>query len=171
MTILRYNIIVVTMIPDFIDLSGAPWPVLPAGIHDAALSEVQTDLTTNGWRRRLFNGLVRACSDLAHAGCGSLYLDGSFVTENPWPGDYDACWHPMGVDRTLMNPVFFDFSNGRAAQKAQYGGEFFPSTTKADAHGRTFVEFFQMEKFTGLEKGILLIDLTNDPMLKPKVTP
>lgn len=117
MTILRYNIIVVTMMPDFIDLSGAPWPVLPAGIHDAALSEVQTDLTTNGWRRRLFNGLVRACSDLAHAGCGSLYLDGSFVTENPWPGDYDACWHPMGVDRTLMNPGFLIFPMGVRPRK------------------------------------------------------
>jgi len=159
------------MIPDFVDLPGAPWPVLPAGIHIAGLSEVQTVLTSNGWRRGLFDGLLNACSDLAAAGCGRLYLDGSFVTDKPRPGDYDACWFPDGVVRTQLNPVFFDLSNGRAAQKAKYGGEFFPSTTKADGQGRTFVEFFQLEKFTGLQKGILLIDLTNEPMLKTKVAP
>lgn len=159
------------MIPDFIDVPGAPWRVLPIGIHNTALSDVQIVLAKNDWRRGLFDGLVRACGDLAHAGCGSLYLDGSFATQKPEPGDYDACWHPEGVDRTLLDPVFSNFSNGRAAQKAKYGGEFFPSTTKADKHGRTFVEFFQVEKFTGLQKGILIIDLTNDPMLKPKVTP
>ncbi len=166
-----YNIIVVTMIPDFIDLPGAPWPVLPVGIHEADLSEVQNVLTSNGWRRGLFDGLVKACGDLAAAGCGRLYLDGSFVTDKPQPGDYDACWHPYGVIRTQLDPVFSDFTNGRAAQKAKYGGEFFPSTTKAGARGRTFVEFFQMEKFSGLQKGILLIDLTNEPMLNSKVTP
>ncbi|MCP4165929.1 MAG: hypothetical protein GY759_08550 [Chloroflexi bacterium] len=159
------------MIPDFIDLPGAPWPVLPVGIHDTGLLEVQNVLALNGWRRGLFDGLVRACGDLAHAGCGHLYLDGSFVTEKPRPGDYDACWHPTGVVRARIDPVFSDFSNGRAAQKAKYGGEFFPSTTKADAQGRTFIEFFQLEKFSGLQKGILLIDLSNDPMIQPKVTP
>ena len=78
---------------------------------------------------------------------------------------------PRGCRSNVIGSSFFKFSNGRAAQKAKYGGEFFPSTTKADKHGRTFVEFFQVEKFTGLQKGILIIDLTNDPMLKPKVTP
>ena len=28
------------MIPDFIDLTGAPWPVLPVGIHDSALPDI-----------------------------------------------------------------------------------------------------------------------------------
>ena len=43
-----------------------------------------------------------------------------------------------------MDPVFRDFDNERAAQKAKYGGEFFPSSFKADAVGRTFLEFFQL---------------------------
>lgn len=171
LTFLHYNIIVVTMIPEFIQLPGAPWPVLPAGIHKVELSEVERRLATNGKRRDLFDGLLLACRELNAAGCEQLYLDGSYVTDKPIPGDFDAAWHPVGVSATRLDPVFKDFSNGRAAQKAKYGGEFFPSTTRADSKGNTFVEFFQIEKFTELPKGVLLIDLSNDPLLKPKVTP
>lgn len=159
------------MIPDYVQLPGAPWPVLPTGIHIATLAEVEIAMATNGWRRELFEGLVSACRDLLDAGCSRLYLDGSFVTDKPQPGDFDAAWHPDGVVEARLDPVFKDFSNGRAAQKAKYGGEFFPSTTRADAEGRTYIDFFQIERFTNLSKGILLIDLSEDPMLKPQVTP
>ncbi len=154
------------MIPDFIHIPGAPWPVLPAGVHSVQLTDVEDALVSNGRRRDLFDGLLRACHDLLQAGCTRLYLDGSYVTQKPRPGDFDVAWHPIGVDAALLDPAFRDFSNGRAAQKAKYGGEFFPSTTRADAQGRTFVEFFQIEKFTQLPKGILLIDLSNDPRLQ-----
>lgn len=152
--------------PRFIQLPGAPWPVLPAGIHQADLLSVRNRFASNECRRDLFDGLIRASNNLVNAGCSQLYLDGSFVTKKPQPGDYDACWNPHKVNHKLLDPVFSDFSNRRAAQKAKYGGEFFPSTTKADAQGRTFVDFFQLEKFTGLQKGIILIDLVNDPMLQ-----
>lgn len=162
---LCYNNNVVRMIPEFTDLPGAPWAVLPVGIHHASLSVVADRFASNARRRRLFSGLVRAARNLAQAGCKRLFLDGSFVTDKPWPGDYDACWDPCGVNCQLMDPVFSSFAEGRAAQKAKFNGEFFPSTNRADAAGRTFVDFFQIEKFTGLQKGIVLIDLTSDPML------
>lgn len=159
------------MIPEFTDLPGAPWPVLPEGIHHASLSVVAARFASNARRRRLFSGLVRAARDLAEAGCKRLFLDGSFVTDKPWPDDYDVCWDPCGVDRQLMDPVFSNFADRRAAQKAKFSGEFFPSTNRADAAGRPFVDFFQIEKFSGLPKGIVLIDLTNDPMLCPRGAP
>lgn len=159
------------MIPELVDLPGAPWSVLPAGIHQASLSSVADRFASNARRRRLFSGLVQASRNLAMAGCKRLFLDGSFVTDKPWPADYDACWDPCGVNRELMDPVFSIFSEGRAAQKAKFNGEFFPSTNRADAAGRTFVDFFQIEKFSGLRKGIVLIDLANDPMLKAQVAP
>ena len=162
---LCYNNNVVRMIPEFTDLPGAPWAVLPEGVHHASLSVVADRFASNARRRRLFSGLLRAARDLAQAGCKRLFLDGSFVTDKPWPGDYDACWDPCGVNRQLMDPVFSNFAEGRAAQKAKFSGEFFPSTNRADAVGRSFVDFFQIEKFSGLQKGIVLIDLTNDPML------
>ena len=164
-TIASYNNIVLMMIPKFISVPGAPWPVLPAGIHSATLAEIDHCLAYNPCRRRLFGGLLAASANLVVAGCQALFLDGSFITEKPYPVDFDACWVPNGVDRQLLDPVFSQFSNKRSAQRMKFGGEIFPSTTSADAQGRNFVDFFQVEKFTGQPKGILFIDLSRDPML------
>lgn len=153
------------MIPELITLTGSPWPVLSPGIHGADLSSIESRFASNKWRRDLFSGLVEASKRLAYAGCQHLYLNGSFVTGKPIPGDYDVCWDPHGVDPRLMDTVFWDFRNKRSAQKAKYGGEFFPSSTKADSVGRTFLEFFQLDKFTGEQKGIILVNLAGDTMV------
>lgn len=88
-----------------------------------------------------------------------VYLDGSFVTAKQYPGDFDACWDIQGVDEEALDPVFWDFSNGRAAQKERFGGEFFPAQLPEGATGRAFVEFFQVNKVTGALKGIVAIRL------------
>ncbi|HEY3638088.1 MAG TPA: hypothetical protein VGK90_08030 [Rhizomicrobium sp.] len=155
---LPYNIIVVNMIPGFIDLTGAPWRVLPQGIHPATLPEVETTLAINPRRRELFAGFVVGANALAAAGCQLLYLDGSYVTENPAPGDFDVCWEPAGVNPAKLDPVFFDMSNKRAAQKAKFNGEFLP--VYRDSNGHSFIDFFQIEKFSGGKKGILSVQLS-----------
>lgn len=103
------------MIPALVLLPGSPWTVLPPGIHEASLGAVATALATNAWRCELFEGLVLACGKLRLAGCPTIYLDGSYVTGKPRPGDFDACWDPSGVDPAKLDPVFLQFSNGRAA--------------------------------------------------------
>jgi len=120
---------------------------------------------TNRRRRTLFAGLLTASASLRQAGCGTIYLDGSFVTGKPQPRDYDACWDPTGVDPTKLHPVFGVFDNERKAQKAAFQGEFFPSTWKEAASRRTFMQFFQVDRYTGAAKGILSISLASDPML------
>ena len=60
-----------------------------------------------------------------------------------------------GCQSTLVGFRVFDFSKQRAAQKAKFGGEFFPSTSKADRYGRAYLEFFQQDEISGLQKGIL----------------
>lgn len=85
-------------------------------------------------------------------------MDGSYVTDKPNPGDFDLCWDPTHVNAHKLDPVFLDFSNLRKNQKLKYGGEFFPSSAKADGT-HTFIEFFQIDKETGLEKGIIRIQL------------
>jgi len=145
------------MIPEMIDI-GAPWTVLPPGVHEATLEEVEACLATNACRRRLFAGLSRGCKALRRAGCKTVYLDGSYVTGKPHPGDFDACWDPQDVDPTKLDPVLLDFLDARRAQKQKYFGEFFPSVVLADGTHR-FVEFFQVEKDTGLHKGIIVIRL------------
>ena len=58
-----------------------------------------------------------------------------------------------------IDPVFFDFGNKRAAQKAAYGGEFFPAQGRETISGKTWLEFFQMDKETGIAKGVIAIDV------------
>jgi Family of unknown function (DUF6932) len=166
-----YNIIVVRVIPALVSLPGSPWPVLPAGIHQASLNEVAGAFAANPWRRKLFDGLVDAAGRLRLAGCKTVYLDGSYVSGKPTPGDFDACWDPNGVDRALLDPVFLQFANGREAQKRAFKGEFFPSSMMCVDVGRAFVEFFQQDRFTGKQKGIISIPLSADPLLSGKMQP
>jgi len=145
------------MIPEVVDINGV-WNVLPPGIHDASLREIEGRFATNEKRRLLFEGFRRGVGSLRDAGCRMVFLDGSFVSDKPNPDDFDACWDPTGVDDRRVDPVLLDFSDGRRRQKLKYGGEFFPSSARADG-SRTFVEFFQTDRDTGSEKGIIRIRL------------
>ena len=98
---------------------------------------------------------MKAVKELKAAGCKEVFLDGSFVTAKVSPNDFDACWDTAGVDPNLLDDVFFDFSNRRARQKARFQGEFFPADANADVSGRTFLEFFQIDKQAGGSKGIV----------------
>jgi hypothetical protein len=159
------------MIPALVTLAGSPWTVLPPGIHQAGLMEVEAAFATTPWRHELYGGLVKALGQLRLAGCLTIYLDGSYVTGKPRPKDFDACWDPTGVDGQKLDPVFLDFKNGRAAQKAIFKGEFFPSSMTCADVGQTFVDFFQLDRFTGERKGIISISISADPILSRKVQP
>jgi hypothetical protein len=135
------------------------------------LADVAAAFAVNAWRRELFDGLVLACSKLRSAGCVAIFLDGSYVTGKPRPSDFDACWDPTGVDRAKLDLVFLEFANGRAAQKAIFKGEFFPSSMMCLDVGKGFLDFFQMDRFTGKQKGIISIPLSADPLLSGKVQP
>ena len=147
------------MIPDHVTINGV-WKVLPPGIHDATLQEIEQRFATNDKRRALFEGLKRGVESLRRAGCKAIFLDGSFVSDKLNPGDFDACWDPVGVSATKLDLVLLNFDDGRREQKLKYGGEFFPSSAKADGT-RTYVEFFQVDKDTGKAKGIIRIQLSS----------
>lgn len=149
------------MIPELVDIAGAPWKVLPPGIHSATLDQIKSSYGYNKTRRQQFDGLFAACEELRKAGCGTLFLDGSYVTGKPRPGDYDACWDPSGVDPALLNPVFLKFDNKREAQKRAFLGEFFPLGFEAEP-GMKFIDFFQKDRYSGEVKGIITIDLSTE---------
>ena len=145
------------MIPSF-DGDGN----LPVGIHLVTWDEFANAFGRTLHRKRLLGGLEAATGLLRVAGCKRIYIDGSFVTAKRVPNDFDVAWEPAGVDVALlqsMEPVFFDFKHQRAAQKAKFLGEFFPSSAKADLVGNSFLEFFQVDKSTGNPKGIIALDL------------
>ncbi len=144
------------MIPGFVDIGG-PWNVLPPGVHDATLKELEARFATSDHRKHLFSGLKSGVMTLRRAGCRKIYLDGSFVTEKPFPGDFDVCWDDIGIDDTKLDPVFRDFSDIRKKQKERFYGEFFPARVLADGRHR-FTDFFQTDKDTGKAKGIICIE-------------
>jgi hypothetical protein len=145
------------MIPPFVNIGG-PWEVLPPGIHSASLREVEKRFSTNPYRRSLFDGFGRATQTLRAGGCRLVYLDGSFITDKPLPGDFDACWDSVGVDLKKIDPVLLDFTNLRRAQKTKYLGELFPANVRATPSS-VFIDFFQIDKYTGKTKGIIQIHL------------
>jgi hypothetical protein len=132
---------------------------LPPGVHFATWREIEDRLSFNPRRQRLLAGFQRACEELRTAGCRLVYLDGSFVTRKEHPGDFDACWDVQNVDDRKLDPVFWDFSRGRAAQKRRFLGEFLPAQLPEGATGRAFMDFFQVNKLSGEPKGIVAVRL------------
>jgi hypothetical protein len=145
------------MLPDADSLTG----YLPPGVHHAPWSEVAPRFSANGHRSRLLGGLLAALQNLAGAGCQSVLLDGSFVSQKDLPEDYDGAWDIRGVDPLQLDPVLLDFSNGRAAMKSKYLGELFPATAVA-APGLLYRDFFMKDR-NGVPKGVVQIDLGSLP--------
>jgi hypothetical protein len=94
--------------------------------------------------------------ELRRAGCATVFLDGSFITAKPHPGDFDGLWDLRGVEPAALDPVLLDFDNKRAAQKAKYFGEMFLIQLPEQPG---LPPFFQKEKYSGAPKGIVRIAL------------
>jgi hypothetical protein len=133
--------------------------LLPEGVHPATLDEVQERFGGNEKRDQLLTGLVEALRLLRAAGCRRVYINGSFVTSKERPNDIDACWDIEDVDVDALDPVFFEFDNGRAAQKTRFGAEFFPAQVPEGITGKAFLDFFQVDRQSGEPKGIIEIEL------------
>jgi hypothetical protein len=150
------------MIPKFVDIGG-PWRVLPPGVHEATLEEIEARFATSDRRRRIFSGFINGVTALRKAGCRRIFLNGSFVTEKPIPADFDACWDDSGVDVAKLDSIFRDFADGRKNQKKSFYGEFFPANLPAD-RTHVFLDFFQTDRHTGKAKGIICIQLSKKKM-------
>ncbi|GGC42378.1 hypothetical protein GCM10011386_38220 [Parapedobacter defluvii] len=143
------------MIPDFTHGSGLIWPVLPPGIWDASILDIERRFAINERRIYLFDGLKAALQNLFEAGSPQVFLDGSYVTEKPLPNDYELCWDTDNVDPNILDPVFLTFEHGRKEQKEKYFGEFFPTLMIEGNSGKPFLDFFQIDKISGMRKGIV----------------
>ncbi|MGC1685653.1 MAG: hypothetical protein WA734_08545 [Candidatus Acidiferrales bacterium] len=147
----------VGMIPDF-DVDGN----LPPGRHRGGWKEFEKRFGTSFRRQRLLAGMKRMLLSLKDAGCGRVFMDGSFVSAKANPRDYDGCWDRAGMDLSKLlkrDPVLLDFANKRLAQKFKYGGEMFPADLVEAISGTVFLEFFERDKDSGEQKGVVEIDL------------
>ena len=67
-------------------------------------------------------GLRMAMEQLKAGGCRTIYINGSFVTIKPDPGDFDACWDSEDVDYDYLRKNAPRLLNhlDRSAQKSKY---------------------------------------------------
>jgi hypothetical protein len=63
------------------------------------------------------------------------------------------------VDVDRLDPVFLQFEDECAAQKAKYEGEMHQAQAVELGSRRLFLDFFQTDKATGSPKGIIALDL------------
>jgi hypothetical protein len=106
----------------------------------------------NPARLALLAGMKSALDALRSAGCRRVYIDGSFVSTKELPGDYDGCWEALGMDLTSLDPVLLTFTQRRLAQKAKYGGEFFPAEVSADHSGLALLTSFSGTSRPAMQK-------------------
>lgn len=143
------------MIPEF-DENGN----LPPGVHWAEWEEFKERFSINYKRQRMVEGLELVMTQLQAAGCRVIYINGSFVTSESDPGDFDACYDNETVDTDYLRihaPKLLNHYD-RAAQKAKYRGEVFPSNQPVGNYGDNSFDFFQSDRL-GNKKGIIAIDL------------
>ncbi len=145
------------MIPPLDPITG----YLPIGTHLAIWAEVSERFGRSSYRAALTQRLQQGLGSLRDAGCRTALLDGSYISVKEIPGDYDVAYEIAGMNPDLLDPVFFDFRNLRAAMKVKFGGEFFPASFLA-APGILYRDWFSKDK-DGVPKGLIQIDPASVP--------
>lgn len=162
-------------IPDFNEHGYLP----PGQYQLTNWQELENRFGQTETRRELLAGLKKALLNLQQAGCQKVYLDGSFVTDETDPNDYDGVWDDEGItidaeklaridELFLPNYNEDDLQDDREQrakkqeerckqQKQKYGGELFISSEIA-IDGRTMLEYYQEDR-KGIKKGIIYINL------------
>ncbi len=135
------------MIPEFTELG-----YLPAGVYDATLVEIENRFAYNKTRKRLFEAMVKVVNMFREAKSPEIFLDGSYITTKPEPGDYDLCWEPSGVEPT---DELLEFFSTKVDRKKIYLGDIFPRFPQPPYYVDHFVEW--QSDVEGAPKGLIRI--------------
>jgi hypothetical protein len=135
---------------------------LKPGQHNATWAEVVSVFGKTPWRQRLLPGLEKLCRHLRDAGATKVWLDGSFTTSDPLPGDYDLCYSAKDVDQAKLDPCIVN--RRRDEMKDAYFGEAYADDRPSAFPGaKTVLDLFQLIKYTTTPKGIVVLDLGTLP--------
>lgn len=97
--------------------------LLPAGIHPASIEEVSEKLGFSPRRQGLIEtGLKPVLEQLAALGVKEVYLNGSFVTRKPSPGDIDGY-----VVTTLGSKVVKELVRHQHRWRTRYRVDLYPA--------------------------------------------
>jgi len=139
---------------------------LPEGEHLASWTIIAATFGQGARRRVLVGRLLVLLQDLRSASVADVWLDGSFVTDDPEPNDFDVCWSPADAKKSSLPPEF-GYSQEAALDpersnhellKLRYGGDVFVHLPPlAD-----FVAVFRLDK-EGRPRGIVKVDMGSLP--------
>lgn len=114
-----------TSIPSFVTYPDVQFAVLPPGIHDASVADIEgrfvTSLSPNprrlavytGWRQ--FRDVLRSLLPIA-----SEYIDGSFITGKPHPKDVDVSFWVAADDLNALSSTAMNGLNALWASGSSY---------------------------------------------------
>jgi hypothetical protein len=149
------------LIPAFDSSTGA----LPPGDHRATLEQIATRLGFTPRRRWLLEGLRIAVEALWAAGIEEIYIDGSFCTEKPDPGDVDGYWvEPDEGVYDRVDHYWIDFEMilipylGKRKWRmwADHGVEFFIHPAMQAGAEISFPQFFRQDR-DGQPRGVIQV--------------
>jgi hypothetical protein len=148
--------------------------LMPVGVYTCTLEEAGTEFCWNERRREIWDGLTRFLGWLSELGLVlPIYLDGSFVTDKPLPGDVDLVLDLTSATAAQQKEALFLFYRQRAAIKTEYDVDFCPNLPGAGAND--FGAFFQYVRAAeanqrnvgpDVRKGILRIEQWLDGLNK-----
>jgi hypothetical protein len=129
------------------------------------MQEIGRRLAFTPRRRWLLKGVRVAVNAFWNAGIEEIYIDGSFCTEKPDPGDVDGYWvePDLGVyDR--LDPYWIDFERIFVPQVrkwkwrmwAGHGVEFFIHPVMQAGPDTGFPEFFRQDR-EGRPRGVVQV--------------
>ncbi|WP_394353523.1 DUF6932 family protein [Brevundimonas huaxiensis] len=141
-----------------------PHGLLPPGVHPCSLAEAAAALCTSEHRTNIWTGLEGFIGWAANlVGPTALYVDGSYVTDKPIPGDIDLVVDISGCDAPGQAQWLQAWADSHEHVKNTYHVDFYPVVM---GQGNDFVAFFQyvraeeaLRRGIGLDvrKGILRV--------------
>lgn len=127
------------------------------------MEEVERRLGFTPRRRWLMKGLRAAVEAFWGAGIDEIYVDGSFCTERPDPGDIDGYWvEPDAEVYDRIDPYWIDFEliprDGKWKWRmwVDHGVEFFINPAMSATREAGFPEFFRRRR-DGHPRGIVRV--------------
>jgi hypothetical protein len=138
---------------------------LPPGDHVAMLGEIAERFGFTPRRRWLLEGLHRAIEAFWAAGIEEIYIDGSFCTVKPDPGDVDGYWvEPDESVYDRIDPYWIDFElilvahlrKRKSRMWVDHGVEFFIHPAMRATAEMGFPEFFRQDR-DGQPRGVIRV--------------
>jgi hypothetical protein len=136
--------------------------LLPEGVHECEPPEVVASFCANAARATVwgrFEGFLQWAAD--KPGPVGIYVDGSFVTDKPLPGDIDIALDITDLPPEQQNEWIVAFHREHARVKREFRTDFYPFIRGQEHDFTAFFQYLRVDEAItrgvpdGTRKGIL----------------